>query len=530
MKLVDLFSRGINKYPEFVLMYRYVDTNGLKDLEIIGITDDSRKVKPGYLFVAIKGLERDGHEYIEQAIEKGAAAVVFDVNFKFHPPAGRSNFKNGDIPMIAAKNTRRSLGLLWAAWFGFPSEKLKVIGITGTDGKTTTTNLLYHILQSAGKRVGMISTISARLGNKEVDTGFHVTSPEPELLQKLLSQMVTEGLEYVCLEVTSHGIDQERIAGVNFYGAVVTNVTHEHLDYHKTYQNYLETKGRLFKDVIFSVLNKDDESFPYLLSVSSGKKISYSLHTSADISADNVELVGDDSKFRIFLSSVNTTSVLYSIEVRLKLPGGYNISNSLASASAALELGLTLQDVKVGLENFSGLEGRFEEIKMGQPFRVVVDFAHTPNALERVLEQSLKFKNQKSKLIVVYGCAGERDKEKRAMMGKISGKLANISILTAEDPRREDLGKIIDEISLGCLSAGAKEISNLKFKISNSDHYFIRILDRRIAIEEAIHNATEDDIVIITGKGHEKSMCFGTTEYPWSDQEAVRSALKDSLK
>ncbi|MCL5004167.1 MAG: UDP-N-acetylmuramoyl-L-alanyl-D-glutamate--2,6-diaminopimelate ligase [Patescibacteria group bacterium] len=515
--------------------------NGWKSSEVAGLTDDSRKVKPGFLFVAVKGLEHDGHDYIARAIENGAATVVYESKSKIKDQRSKIQVKDRDVTWIEVADTRRALGLLWAGWYGNPSEKLKVIGVTGTDGKTTTANLIYHLLKTAGRKAGLISTINARIGNREIDTGFHVTNPEPELLQKLLSEMVKEGLEYVVLEVTSHGIDQERIAGVKFLGGVITNVTHEHLDYHKTYHKYLETKGRLFKNVDFSVLNGDDGSFSYIKKVAGGQKITYSQRGAGDVSAKKINVRDTLSAFAIRVGSKLTKSLsLHSGilladwgSVKINLPGVYNVSNALAAASAALFLGISPADIKKGLESFRGLPGRFEEIKMGQPFRVIVDFAHTPNALKQVLGQISKTIRQsadkKSKIICVFGCAGERDKGKREMMGEISGCIADLSVLTAEDPRREDVNSIIRQIAKGCEKAGAKEVKRIKsqeLRIKDRGRLFVRIPDRREAIDYALSHAASGDLVIISGKGHEKSMCFGTTEYPWSDQEAVRQLLK----
>lgn len=478
------------------------------NVDVLGITDDSRKVLPGYLFVAIRGLERDGHSYISKAVESGAVAIIYEIG---HIVQDRK------YVAVKSSNSRRALGLLWSAWYDFPSSKMKVIGITGTDGKTTTTNLLYHILSAAGRKVGMISTINARFGNKELDTGFHVTNPGPELLQKLLSDMVSEGLEYVCLEVTSHGIDQERVAGVRFLGAVITNVTHEHLDYHKTYEDYLRTKGKLFKSVSFSVINRDDSSFRYLNDAVEGEVLTYGQNESADFIMQNIQLFDDGSSFSIFHRGRP------AIDVKLRIPGIYNISNSLAAYTVALKLGITPKEIKSGLEGFSGLEGRFEEIKMGQPFKFIVDFAHTPNALEQVLEQIINHKFQNTKVICVFGCAGERDKEKRQMMGEISGRLADMTVITAEDPRREDLNEIIEKISIGCRKSGDRETSTLDR--SAGGHKFTRVTDRREAINFAINLAHPGDIVVVTGKGHEKSMCFGTTETSWSDQAVAKELL-----
>ena len=474
--------------------------------------------------MAIRGFERDGHDYILQAIKNGASAIVIDVSSK--GKVRNLDLQGSQPSFVWAENTRAALGLLCAAWYGFPSKKLKIIGVTGTDGKTTTTNLIYHILKKSGKKVGMVSTINARIGNREIDTGFHVTNPTPELLHQLLYEMANQGAQFVVLEVTSHGIDQERIAGVDFYGAVVTNVTHEHLDYHKTYLSYLETKGKLFKDVSFSVLNRDDRSFEFLSPISSGKVVTYGFSRSADYSVTEVKLRGESSSFKI-LNNVSRGEVAGSSVVKLNLPGRYNIYNALAAVSVCSELGLDSKQIKNGLETFSHLEGRFDEVKIGQPFRVVVDFAHTPNALEQVLELSSGLRTRSSKLVVVFGCAGERDREKRPMMGEIAGKFANLTVITAEDPRRENLEDIINQIADGCKKAGAEEVFN-----SGKNHnknLFIKIPDRKEAIGFALKNAAANDIVIITGKGHEKSMCYGTVEYPWSDKKAVEDALGEII-
>lgn len=512
------------------------------NIEINGIADDSRRVKRGFLFVAVKGLEHDGHDYAEQAIENGARAVVFDVNLKVTRPSPRLRrvplealAKWGEIKkskfsgttFVGVEGSRKSLGLLWAAWYGFPSRKLKVIGVTGTDGKTTTANLIYHILKTAGRKVGLISTLGARVNGRIADTGFHVTTPSPELLQKLLAKMVKSKIEYVVLEATSHGLDQERLVGAKLHTAVMTNVTHEHLDYHGTYQNYLKTKAKLFQDVSWSILNRDDRSYGYLRKLASGKVTTYGIRNSADVRAQSVNLEGETAIFTIS-SGLNRPVGSKNRLISLSLPGKYNVYNALAAYSACRALGLTPASLVQGLASFRGLVGRFEEIKGDQPFRVVVDFAHTPNALEQVLRLSATLRAPRSKLIVVFGCAGERDKEKRPMMGEISGRCADVSILTAEDPRREDVKTIIASIAAGCRRAGARElmIENLKSKIENlGEHALVREPDRRKAIGLAVKIARPGDIVLVTGKGHEKSMCYGTTEYPWSDQEAAREAL-----
>jgi len=386
------------------------------------------------------------------------------------------------------------LAFLAATIHYFPARKLKVIGVTGTDGKTTTANLIYHILDLAGKKVAIISTVSAKIGNQEIDTGFHVTTPNPWLLQKLLHKMVNQKIEYVVLEVTSHGLDQYRLLGVPFEIGVLTNVTHEHLDYHKTYENYVAAKAKLLEAAKIAIVNKDDESYKFLSSkfkVQSSKFIAYGIKNEADFTP---------KKFKF----------------KTNLPGEYNLYNCLAAIAATSQLGIPAQFIREGLSSFKGVIGRMEEINEGQDFKVFIDFAHTPNALEQVLKA---IKSVKSRVIVVFGCAGLRDKEKRPKMGEIACRLADLAVLTAEDPRTEDVNEIIDQIAKGCLKAGGIEGKN-----------FYKIPDRQEAINFAIQKlAKKGDIIVICGKGHEKSMCFGRTEYPWSEHKAVRKALKSIL-
>lgn len=380
------------------------------------------------------------------------------------------------------------LAFLALLFYRFPSRKLKVIGVTGTDGKTTTVSLIYHILKEAGLSVAMVSTVSAKIGEEEIDTGFHVTAPDPWLLQKLLKKMVERQINYAVLEVTSHGLDQFRLLGISFEVGVLTNITHEHLDYHKTFQNYLEAKAKLLLKAKMAILNKDDESYPVLesrIKNKKGKVFSYGIRGEADFTPG-------------------------SFPFKTKLPGRYNQSNCLAAIATSAALGVPEKVIKDAVASFGGVEGRMEEIKEGQNYRVIVDFAHTPNALEQVLGALRGDLKSGSRLMVVFGSAGLRDQEKRPMMGKIAGRMADLIILTAEDPRTERAEDICEEIAAGCRAAGVEP--NI-------------IPDRGKAIRFAIGKAKKDDIIVICGKGHEKTMCFGKQEYPWSDHEAVRKAL-----
>lgn len=377
------------------------------------------------------------------------------------------------------------LALLALLFYRFPSRRLKVIGVTGTDGKTTTVSLIYEILREAKLPVAMVSTVSAKIGHEEIDTGFHVTAPDPWLLQKLLRRMADSGIKYVVLEATSHGLDQFRLLGINFEIGMLTNITREHLDYHKTFENYRNAKLILLKKAKIAVLNKDDESFEFVKSRLDGKVITYGIKSEADFTPE---------KFAF----------------KTKLLGEYNQYNSLAAIAVSSKLGVADSVIKKAVAAFPGVKGRMEEINEGQNYKVVVDFAHTPNGLEQVLTTLREQLSEDSRLIAVFGAAGLRDRGKRPMMGKVAGKIADLVILTAEDPRTERAEDICEEIAAGCRAAGVEP--NI-------------IPDREKAIKFAIGKAKKDDIIVICGKGHEKTMCFGKQEYPWSDHEAVRKAL-----
>lgn len=394
------------------------------------------------------------------------------------------------------------VAFLAALFYRYPGRKSKIIGVTGTDGKTTTVHLIYHLLKSAGKKVSMISSVKAVIGGKEYDTGFHVTTPNPYEVQKYLRQALNGGSEYVVLEVTSHGLDQNRVAFCNFLIGVLTNITHEHLDYHKTYENYVKTKAKLLKRSSIAIFNRDDESFKYLeaeLKGYKGKRVTYGLKNEADFTPQ---------KFPF----------------KVHLTGEFNDYNTLAAVAAVSRLGIEKEKIREALLTFKPPEGRMDIITKS-PFTVMVDFAHTPNGLEKVLFTSRYL--TPGKIIVVFGCAGERDQTKRPIMGDIATRLADYAILTAEDPRSEDVFDIMDQIAQGCLKAGAQELSPEMIYNVHSTPAFFRIPDRQEAINFAIQKlAKAKDLVVVTGKGHERSMCYGKKEYPWSDYEAVRWALK----
>ena len=491
--------------------FPFFHPSSLPDVEINGIVIDNRAVKPGNLFVAMRGRDTDGHNYIQKAIDNGAAAIV-----------GDRELSGFTVPYIQLENARHSLTWLAAAFHGFPARKLTVIGVTGTDGKTTTSNLIHKILIAAGLKAGMISTVNAVIGDEVLDTGFHVTTPDAHDVQRYLAKMVDAHLTHVVLETTSHGWSQHRVDACEFDIAVVTNITHEHMDEHGGYENYRAAKARLFESLEWTrvksqgnprlaVLNFDDKkSFDFLNEFVKTKKVNYGLGEGADVrgtdityNPSGIEFTAVSSGFRVVTTS--------------KLVGAYNVSNCLAALTATIYgLGIDPQVAAQGIASLEGIPGRMERIDLGQNFTAIVDFAHTPNALKVSLEAGRTMTNKR--VIAVFGSAGLRDKEKRRMMAETSAELADLTVLTAEDPRIESLDGILEEMAAGMRSRGGRE-----------GETFWRVPDRGEAIKFALRLAQEGDIVLSCGKGHEQSMCFGKTEYLWDDRTAMRAALADFL-
>ena len=495
------------------LPIEFLSCNELPGVEINGITADSREVLPGFIFVAIPGLQTDGHRYIPQAVSQGAAAVI-----------GSEVIQDLTIPYIQVADPRRALAYLAAAFYGYPARWLTMIGVTGTDGKTTTSNLIYQILLSAGLPAGIISTVNAVIGADVVDTGFHVTTPQSTDIQRYLLRMRDAGLTHVVLEVTSHGLAQQRVVGCEFEIGVITNITHEHLDFHGTYEAYREAKASLLTGLAsttpksdgvqpLAVLNRDDQSYAYLHQVTPVRQVAYSIdreHPDAEVWADEIHHEADGLHFIAHGPG-------FEIPIYSRLMGRFNVSNCLAAICATVVgLGIDPQDARQGIANLRGVPGRMEQIIMGQPFIALVDFAHTPNALEQALKATREM--TEGRVIAVFGSAGLRDREKRRMMAEVSTELADVSIFTAEDPRTESLEAILEEMAQGARSKGGVEGKT-----------FLRIPDRGEAIRQALHIAQKGDLVVACGKGHEQSMCFGVIEYPWDDRVAMRAALAEML-
>ena len=524
---------------------------GAPAIQVRAVTEDSRAACDGALFVAVPGIEQDGHRYIPQAIEAGAAAVVGSHSLELLKAKGWWP-RSSTAHYTQVKDSREALAWLSAAFFGFPSRGQTVIGVTGTDGKTTTCALLEAILGEAAD-VGVITTVGARIAGVEQETGLHVTTPEAPAVQALLAQMRAAGCAYSVVESTSFGLDQKRVAAVEYDAAALTNITHEHLDIHGSYEAYRAAKFLLFRTLFrggqaaagprIAVFNKDDgsceplraalaeeqarnptaEVTPYMYSVSDAN---------ADVYARGIEYLPNATRFEL----VWPGGVL---PLETRLIGEFNVSNVLCAAAVALGLGISPQQIARGVGSLAAVLGRMQRMDVGQAFLAVVDFAHSPASLERAL-QTLRplvgAEGRGGRLIAVFGCAGLRDRGKRRLMGQVSGRLADFTIITAEDPRTEDLDAINREIAVGVEEGvGQAEENKKAVRVANGadgaplgSRYAI-VPDRAEAIRVGVQMARAGDVVASFGKGHERSMCFGETEYPWNEQEAMLSALRARL-
>lgn len=506
--------------------------------EIIGNTPDtvykdvcfdSRKITPGSIYVAIPGINSDGHEYIPDAVRNGASAVIGSEPLPYSIP----------VPYIRVEDSREAMAWACAALYDFPARSMTVIGVTGTDGKTTSSIYLYNILRAAGFHTGMISTVSAVIDDEEMDTGFHVTTPDSPDIQRYLAEMRDKGMTHVIIESTSHGLAQKRVDAIDYDIALVTNITHEHLDFHHSRQEYFAAKGILFqkleqnrkhKITPLAVLNYDDtDSYVFLdRLVQKVPKICHSANGNAEKALATIE------KIQSTPSGITAEAVFrkipgyaepVSVQVQTKLLGNYNGANFLGAMTAAIYgLGISPEKAAEGIAKVEGVPGRMQVIDEGQDFIAIVDFAHTPNALEQALRAARKMLPQDAngapigRIIAVYGSAGLRDREKRRMMPAVSARLADITVLTAEDPRTEPLEGILKEMADEAIRFGA---------VMNESLYTVP--DRGDAIRLGLKLANPGDIVLSLGKGHEQSMCFGTTEYHWDDRTAMHAALCEML-
>lgn len=469
--------------------------------DITGVTYDSREVQPGMLFAALRGSDFDGHAYIPAAIERGAAAVLAE------------EVPDAQTPVVLVEDSRAALAPVAAAYFGNPSRELTLIGLTGTDGKTTTSYLVRQILESAGLQTGVIGTVGIEIGDGTSHHLPHQTTPESNLVQGYLREMVEHGTTHAVLEATSHGLAMHRLDGTAFTIAGVTNITHEHLEYHRTIENYRRAKAILVERVSAQrgvvVLNADDAGARSMAAYADhGQVVWYSMQdASVDLYADMV--VADNNGVNFTLSVDGERH-----PVSLPMLGEFNVANALCAIGVTRAAGVSVDDAVYALANAEGVPGRMNRIVAGQPFNVVVDYAHTPESLGKVLAL-LKRLHNGHRVIIVSGSAGERDPFKRPLQGAVMAELADISIVTSEDPRNEDPHAIIEEIAAGAREKGAVDGETL-----------FTPTDRREAIRMAFAMANPGDCVVLAGKGHETSMIWGFEHRPWDEAAVAREELQ----
>lgn len=467
---------------------------GSLDVEVEAITFDSRQVKQGTLFVAVRGVHTDGHLYVVDVIQKDAAVVVVE-----------------DIPesieesvtYIQVGDSAYALGILASNFYGNPSQSLKLVGVTGTNGKTTVATLLFNLFQQLGYHVGLLSTVENRIGTTIVPATH--TTPDPVALNKLLRQMVDDGCDYCFMEVSSHAVVQQRIVGLRFAGGIFTNITHDHLDFHGTFDNYIKAKKKFFDDLdgfAFALTNVDDKNGSVMLQNTIAHRKSYGLHNMADFKAKVLE-----SHFDGMLLHIDTH------ELWVKLVGGFNAYNLLAAYATAILLEQETSKVLVALSEISGAEGRFETVRSKTGIVGIVDYAHTPDAVENVLETIKDLRASGQQIITVLGCGGDRDKTKRPEMAKVALKYSDKLIITSDNPRTEDPKQIIKDMEAG-------------ITIDKKKNTF-SIADRREAIRAACHLANPGDIVLVAGKGHEKYQEINGVRHHFDDREELENTFNE---
>jgi len=486
---------------------------GDRDPEIISVAYDSRSVSPGSIFVAMTGFKVDGHDYVRQAIDVGASALALQANREAKWLAVLAQSRT---PALIVPDTRAVLAQIAAALLGYPARRLRTIGVTGTDGKTSLSHLLHHLLSSGGEKAGLISTAECRVGDALLPDTGRFTTPEAPEVQQMLSQMVEDGCRYAVIEATSHGLALRRVDECDFDIGVFTNLYPDHVDFHKTLEGYIAAKGRLFsmldtaarKDIDkIAVLNADDPISEHFRSLTEARTVTYGLRTAADVTADAVAEVGWGTRFVLHASGKER-------EVRLRVPGDFNVYGALAAYSVGHAAGLDAAGVIAALETWGGAPGRMEVVEAGQAFTVLVDFAHAPESLQRVLNFVRERSN--GRVIVVFGCIGERDKDRRYRMGRVAAECADFTIVTDDNPYSEDRHGIIAEIARGLREAGKRE-----------GHAFALIPDRREAIAHALAMAVDGDAVLLAGKGHEREVHLPDSVYPCHDPDVARAVLRE---
>ena len=478
-----------------------VERRGDFHAPVKGITDDSRAVFPGSLFVAVKGERVDGHQFIPMAVSGGAGCVV-----------AQQSMKTGAVPFVQVEDSRKALGLLASRFYGDPSSRLRMVGVTGTNGKTTTTYLCKALLEAVGLRVGVIGTVAYQIGESIIPAAH--TTPGSLELQQLLARMVTYGCTSAVMEVSSHALAQNRTSGCEYDVAVFSNLTQDHLDFHGTMEAYFQAKLRLFTGLIDgskankrAIINVDDSYGSRIAGQCPVPVWTYGLKAKADLCAENVRLSLRGTVF-------TAVTPMGNLRIESHLVGEHNVYNLLAAIGVALHEGATFDQIHRAVNQVTNVPGRFERVMAGQPFTVVVDYAHTEDALNRLLLAAEAVKT--GRIITVFGCGGDRDRGKRPKMGEAAVRASDVVILTSDNPRTEDPHVILEEVEQGVIKA-----------LRQQPHvYYRKIADRREAIETAVREAKEEDIVLIAGKGHEDYQIIGTTKHHFDDREVARKAIE----
>lgn len=478
---------------------------GNLDSEIGDVTGDSRQAKPQTIFVAVTGFKTDGHKYIADALHRGASAVIIE----------NDAFCSDEYTWIQVSDSRKALADLSSILYGEPSRKMNIVGVTGTNGKTTITNLITAILEDAGYLVGLLGTIHNRIG-QEILPVEH-TTPEASELQKLFKRFWAQGADYTVMEVSSHALELNRVRNTEFDVAVFTNLTQEHLDFHGDMENYLAAKGKLFSTLgqnadkkrrKFAIFNADDPYSYKLMEMTRVPIITYGIKKDADVQAEKICVSHAGVKFILKYAD-------RQLPVKLKLTGLFNVYNSLAAIAVGLVEGIPAEKIIASLGKITGIPGRFENVNSGSDYAVIVDYSHTPDSLENCLKTAREL--ARGRIITVFGCGGDRDRTKRPLMGEVAGRLSDLCIVTSDNPRSELPGKIIEEVLPGLAKgAGTKP--------------FLQIEDRQKAIFRAIKEAHAEDVVIIAGKGHENYQLIGSEVIPFDDKEVAREALQQTGK
>lgn len=468
------------------------DTN----MEIHGINQDSRQVERGDLFICIRGSKVDSHQFLSQVAALGAVAALVE-----HIPE-----ETFGLTLIQVDDTNEVIREVAGAFYDYPDRKLQLIGVVGTNGKTTSTYLMKSILEAAGHRVGLIGTIANIINDRVYEA--HNTTPGPLDLQKLFAQMVQAGVEYAVMEVSSHSIHQGRVAGLSFRSGIFTNITQDHLDYHRTFAEYLRVKSLFFKNLpstSWAAINADDQQAESIINQTAANTLTYGINNTADVQAKGIQLTADGVKYSV-------TTPKGQLDLNLYLTGYFNVYNSLGVLTAAICLGIDLPIIKKGLEGVEGVPGRFQRVAAQRAdFSVIVDYAHTPDGLENILKTGRGLNPKR--LIVVFGCGGDRDRTKRPIMGTLAAKMADYSIITSDNPRSENPEQIISEIEEGFIKA-------------NSSVNYKSVPDRTEAIIEAVNLAQTGDLVLIAGKGHETYQIFKDRTIHFDDLEVAQKALE----